>query len=1086
MKSNKNIYQNTPIAIIGIGCLFPKSSELKEYWRLIFHGDNGIIDVPKTHWLSEDYFDKDPKKPDHVYCKRGGFLSPVSFDPTEFGIPPASIEATDTSQLFALTASKMALHDSGYGEGKKYNKDKTSVILGITGTQELVIPLGARLGHPKWRKALLNSGISPEKTEEIIKNISDSYVSWQEGSFPGLLGNVVAGRICNRLDLGGTNCVVDAACASSMAAMHLAVMELVSGRSDTVLTGGIDTLNDIFMHMCFSKTHVLSPTGDARPFSKDADGTVLGEGVGILVLKRLDDAEKDNDKIYAVIKSIGSSSDGKAQSIYAPKSEGQAKALRMAYKNAGIDSSTIGLIEAHGTGTRVGDMVEFQSLSQVFGESNKKSGKWCALGSVKSMIGHTKAAAGAAGIIKTALSLYNKVLPPTLKADEPDPNLKINETPFYLNTTARPWFSKKKHPRRAGVSAFGFGGSNFHVVLEEYKQNKTEISWDGSVEIFALSASTTKELAADLSSLKNSFKSSIAQGLPDKEFSKKAFSSRSKFSTKDKHRLLLVIERSLDNLKEISDLFDDALNGLEKNSGKSAWNLKNIFYGGPDYANSEKAGKIGFMFPGQGSQYTGMGSDLVCWFPEALDVLETANAKYDESYSLCEHIYPLPTKSDKEKLVQEETLRRTDIAQPAIGAVSLSMLKTLQKFKVKPDAVCGHSYGELPALYAAGWIDLDTFFNLSIARGNLMAAASQNNNQNGAMLAVKAPLNELASMVENSDTGVILANRNSPEQGVLSGTIEAIDQADKICREKGYKTIKLPVSAAFHSDLVKDAQKPFAKIVKKARITPSDIPVFSNTTGKPYPHDSGQAKILLGKQILCPVDFVSEIENQFKTGVRTFIEIGPKRILTGLVKSILKDQDFHVVSMDCSSGKQFGITDLAKTLCHLASIGHHVDLAGWEHPVFKTRKQLMSIPISGANYRSESKQITETTKKSTKVNINSIQTETTSNENFVRSQSLDKSDKSIGTYKNKPGTNTMKNTNLISDALKITQEGLKSMQALQAQTAQAHEKFLETQTEANRMLQNMMENTQRLAEASLGLKVRGQRSEVRGQRSEVR
>lgn len=1071
MKSNKNIYPNTPIAIIGIGCLFPKSSELKEYWRLIFHGENGITDIPKTHWLSEDYFDKDPKKPDHVYCKRGGFLSPVSFDPTEFSIPPSSIEATDTSQLLALTAAKMALHDSGYGEGKKYNKDRTSVMLGITGTQELVIPLGARLGHPKWRKALLNSGISPEKTEAIIKDISDSYVSWQENSFPGLLGNVVAGRICNRLDLGGTNCVVDAACASSMAAMHLAIMELVSGRSDTVLTGGIDTLNDIFMHMCFSKTHVLSPTEDARPFSKDADGTVLGEGVGILVLKRLDDAEKDNDKIYAVIKSIGSSSDGKAQSIYAPKPEGQAKALRMAYKNAGIDPSTIGLIEAHGTGTRVGDMVEFQSLSQVFGESNKKSGKWCALGSVKSMIGHTKAAAGVAGIIKTALSLYNKVLPPTLKADEPDPNLKINETPFYLNSASKPWFSKKKHPRRAGVSAFGFGGSNFHVVLEEYKQNKTEISWDGSVEIFALSASTKKELAATLSSLKSSLKSSTDQEQPDKELSKKASISRSKFSTKDKHRLLLVVERSSDNLKE---LFAAALDGLEKNSGKSAWNLKNIFYGGPDYASSEKAGKIGFMFPGQGSQYTGMGRDLVCWFPEALDILEIANAKYDNSYSLCEHIYPLPSKTNKEKLAQEEILRKTDIAQPAIGAVSLSMLKTLQKFGVKPDSVCGHSYGELPALYAAGWIDIDTFFDLSIARGSLMADAGRNNNQNGAMLAVKAPVDELAGLIEDTNTDVVLANRNSPNQGVLSGTIEAIDQADKICRQKGYKTIKLPVSAAFHSDLVKDAQKPFAKIVKKAKITPSDIPVFSNTTGKPYPHDSGKAKDLLGRQILCSVDFVSEIENQFKTGVRTFIEIGPKRILTGLVKSILKDQDFHAIPLDCSSGKQFGVADLAKTLCHLASIGHHVELAGWEHPVFETRKQLMSIPISGANYRPEPKQIIETAKMSKKVNTNSIQTETPPKEDFARTQHLNKSDKPMNTYKNKTVPNKTnrdktKNTNLIADALKITQEGLKSMQALQAQTAEAHKKFLETQTEANRMLQSMMENTQRLAEASLGL-----------------
>ena len=193
---------------------------MKEYWRLLFRGEDAVTEVPASHWSPEDYFDTDPKKPDHVYCKRGGFLSPVSFDPSEFGIPPSSLEATDTSQLLGLLAAKMALEDAGYGEKREVDRDKISVILGVTGAQELVIPLGARLGHPIWRRALRESGVSPEQSQDVIARISDSYVSWQENSFPGLLGNVIAGRICNRLDLGGTNCVVDAACASSMSALH--------------------------------------------------------------------------------------------------------------------------------------------------------------------------------------------------------------------------------------------------------------------------------------------------------------------------------------------------------------------------------------------------------------------------------------------------------------------------------------------------------------------------------------------------------------------------------------------------------------------------------------------------------------------------------------------------------------------------------------------------------------------------------------------------------------------------------------------------------------------------------------------------
>ena len=469
----------------------------------------------------QDYYDPDPRRPDHVHCSRGGFLSPVPFDPSEFGIPPSTLEATDTSQLLALVAARQAIEDAGL----PFDRSRTSVVLGVTGTQELVIPLGARLGHPHWRRALSDAGIAPALAEQIVARIADAYVPWQENSFPGLLGNVVAGRISNRLDLGGTNCVVDAACASSMAAVHLAMLELACGRSDMVITGGVDTLNDIFMHMCFAKTQALSATGDARPFSKNADGTVLGEGLGLLVLKRLPDAERDGNRIYAVIRGIGASSDGRSQSIYAPRVEGQAKALEAAYASAGIDPATVELIEAHGTGTRIGDKVEFQALCQVLGKTARTANR-CALGSVKSMIGHTKAAAGSAGLMKAALALHHKVLLPTLKVDEPDPALNVEDSPFYLNTRSRPWFTANDHPRRAGVSSFGFGGSNFHVVLEEYRPEKTQAAWDGSVQILAFSADDPQDLAAAIAR----FKALTGTPLTDAAFAAEAARTRSRFS----------------------------------------------------------------------------------------------------------------------------------------------------------------------------------------------------------------------------------------------------------------------------------------------------------------------------------------------------------------------------------------------------------------------------------------------------------------------------------------------------------------------------------------------------------------------------
>ena len=533
-----------PLAIIGIGCLFPKADGPGAYWANIKNGVDCITDVPPSHWRPDDYLDADPKAPDRVYAARGGFLDPVPFNPGAFGVAPSNLEATDTSQLLGLVATQQALEDAGYalradGPGKPLDRRRVSVLLGVTGTLELVIPLGARLGHPVWRRALQEAGVAADVADDVVQRISDSYVGWQENSFPGLLGNVVAGRIANRFDLGGANCVVDAACASSLGALHLAAMELETGRADVVVTGGIDTFNDIFMYMCFSKTPALSPTGNARPFDAAGDGTILGEGLGVLVLKRLDDARREGDKVYAVVRGIGASSDGKGNAVYAPKAAGQVAALRDAYRDAGVTPDTVELVEAHGTGTRVGDSVEASALAEVYRESGR-AGTWCALGSVKSQIGHTKAAAGAAGLIKAALALHHKVLPPTLKVEKPIDALRPRETPFYVNTEKRPWLSSPSHPRRAGVSAFGFGGSNFHCVLEEAEPDKAEVDWDGNVQLLAFCAAERATLDARLAAW--------PADLPWDDFRARAAETRAAWDAGDACRLVLPVLRGQTDL----------------------------------------------------------------------------------------------------------------------------------------------------------------------------------------------------------------------------------------------------------------------------------------------------------------------------------------------------------------------------------------------------------------------------------------------------------------------------------------------------------------------------------------------------------
>ncbi|MFH1726101.1 MAG: SDR family NAD(P)-dependent oxidoreductase [Elusimicrobiota bacterium] len=1034
-----------PLAIVGMSCLFPKADGLGAYWANLKNGVDAITEIPETHWSMRDYFDSDPKAPDMTYGKRGGFLSEHAFNPIEFGISPSDIEATDTAQLLSLVTARRALEDAGYGPGRDFDSRRVSVILGATGPQELVIPLGARLGHPIWRRALKDAGVGEPVAEDVVRRISDSYVPWKESSFPGLLGNVVAGRIANRLDLGGTNCVVDAACASSLSAIHLAGLELAAGHADMVVTGGADTFNDIFMYMCFSKTPALSPTGDARPFDARSDGTILGEGLGILVLKRLEDAERDADRIYAVITGVGASSDGKGKAIYEPSAEGQCRALRSAYGAAGVTPDTIELVEAHGTGTKVGDAAEIASLSEVY-RSSKREGRWCAVGSVKSMIGHTKAAAGVAGIIKAALALRHKVLPPTIKVEKPNEALAPGATPFYVNTVKRPWLPPKDHPRRAAVSSFGFGGSNFHCVLEEHRSAKGGIDWDGDVQILALSGETGEGVVAALEG--------FSGDLTWDELRGKTASSRSAFDPARPCRLLAVVERGKTDLAKLAAEARAMLNARRDRKG---WDTP----GGLYFGSGKREGKLAFLFPGQGSQYVGMLRDLACQFPRMLEALAEADEAFRDGDGpgkrLTDLIYPHPTFDAESAAADEKALRATQAAQPAIGAVSLGALRVLDGFDVRPDAVAGHSYGELPALCASGRFDAATLHRLSNLRGRLMADGG---GDRGAMLAVQAPLDAVERAVREARLDLVIANKNAPNQSVLSGAGGEIERAAEILAAKGIGNKRLPVSAAFHSPLVADARKPFEKALKKVGFARGKIPVFANSTAEEYPASADKARDILASQLGRPVEFVREVENLYASGVRSFLEVGPGRRLTGLVGAILGDREFGALSVDASGGRRPGIADLARSLAWLASMGFAVRLDRWDEGAgseekIGRKKPAFTVPLTGANYVAP---------KAKTPPAPSVREAPRAGALRPGAQALPpeaRPSEPAPEFTLQPAPPDAVPPRL-DEALRLTQRNLAALESMQEATARLHGQFLEGQEAALRTMRTLIEQQQGL------------------------
>ncbi|MBI5569934.1 MAG: SDR family NAD(P)-dependent oxidoreductase [Desulfomonile tiedjei] len=928
-----------PIAVIGIGLRFPGSDSTESYWEQIVSGRSGIVDVPPDRWGNPEFFyDPDPKSPDKTYSRIGGFITDFCFEPLKYRIPPAVAKKMDRTQHFAVTCVADALADAGLSPEQLKGK-RVGIVLGNSMGGETTDRYAERLGLPRTvaclEQSLASLNLDDDARAAFVSRFQADYLTnlpeITEDSLPGELANVISGRVANVFNIEGPNFTVDAACASSMAAVMNAAAALREGQIDCAITGGVDAAMHPSSFVKFCKVGALSPDG-SRPFDEGANGFVMGEGAGVMILKRLSDALRDGDRIYATILDIGSSSDGRGKGITAPNAAGQERAIKACLESSGVDPASIGLIEAHGTSTPVGDKTELTVLDSFFRATGRPKGS-VAIGSVKSQVGHLKAAAGAAGMIKAVLSLHHRTLPPTINVRRPNPCIEWDSSPLFLVTEPRPWETSALTPRRAGVSAFGFGGTNFHVLFQEHvpglrvvptkKRAETPVpfvppNWPRPPkleirgEAWVLGGRDADDLGRKIGEILRELTPANAARLVARHREEAAqYEIRCGFSAPD----ATVATQKLTVLA-------DAIANPAKRAILPTRGI-HVVVGPP---KKVRAG-VAFLFPGQGSQYPFMLRDLAERFPIVASTIREADEVLTSLGlpGVTEGMFP--GEGGMTALAADgDTMRDTQFLQPMILAANTAIFRLLALVGVKPAACAGHSLGEYAACVAAGVFSFRDALEAVAVRGREMARVSIADP--GLMMSISADARVVEEVLAEVDGYVVAANKNSPKQTVISGETPAVRMAGELFKARGLDGVLLPVSAAFHSGVVAPAREPFMRTLERLTMNPPLVPVLSNVTGDFYPIGPAapeHIRDLLGKQFAAPVEWVKSLRRLHSEGIRIFVECGPKRVLTNLTLDTLPQAE--VLALPSNHPKKGGIGQLMEALAALAAEGVPVDFS---------------------------------------------------------------------------------------------------------------------------------------------------------------
>lgn len=871
------------IAIIGMGGRFPGAPNLEAFWRLLSEGQEAITEVPSDRWDIAAFYDPAPATPGKMNTRWGGFLPDIAlFDAAFFGISPREAARIDPQQRLLLEVTWEALEDGGL------------VPSTLAGTQAGVF-----------------IGISSSDYAHLLLRRADA-IDVYDGTGSAL--SIAANRLSYTLDLRGPSVAVDTACSSSLVAVHMACQSLLRGESMMALAGGVNLMLAPEVSINLSQARMLSADGRCKPFDAAADGYVRGEGCGIVVLKRLSDACTDGDRILAVIRGTAINQDGRSNGLTAPNGQAQQAVIRAALHNAHLAPSDLGYIEAHGSGTPLGDPIEWQALEAVFrpDASDGKRPAPCAVGTVKTNIGHLEAAAGIAGLMKAVLALQHRRIPAHLHLKEINPRITLDGSPLHIPTRLSEWPARGAR-LRAGVSSFGFGGTNAHVIVQEPPTRPDDaVGIERPLHLLTLSARTEEALTAQAQRVRDYLEKNREVPFPDICFTANA--GREHFK-----RRLSLIAATHDEAARTLDLLIEGRAEANAVCG---------------HASGPRRPKLAFLFSGQGTQYAGMGRELYQTYPTFRTSLEQC-ADILQPYlerPFLSLLFAAPG--------QDALLHQTAYTQPVLFALEYSLAQLWRSWGVEPDAVMGHSLGEYVAACVAGVLRLEDGLKLVAERGRLMQALSET----GAMAAIFADESHVAPVLEAYRNQVVIAALNGPANTVISGSAEALQQAVQELERNGYNTRLLPsASHAFHSPLMEPMLDAFEAAARSVDFAAPRIPLVSNRTGAFLPADERPGATYWRDHTREPVRFSSGLQTLAEDGIELFLEVGPHSTLIEMGKRCLPG---HPATWLASL--QQGKSDwrvLLRSLSELYVHGAAIDWNEFDRGYHRTKVHLPTYPF---------------------------------------------------------------------------------------------------------------------------------------------